>query len=421
MNNKLLMLVNEFPPSAESGVQRPVKFLKYLVRNGWEVYVVTPAKAVKQVISDPSLEQDIPSAAKIFRTRSWGISEEKLPGLKPKIDKQGLGDGVRKLIKLVNDLIFPFDKQIGWVPFAVWTAVRLIRKHGISNLYITAFPFSAFRVGITLKRLFGKKLFWVADYRDAWQFAPILQKQVLPFRFRRICKTDEKVLRTADHIVFTSPFVLDRYRSKYPWLADKSDSITNGYDEDDFTGLQPQSFNKFTLVYMGKIYPAKGSPLPLLRALNKALDLDLQFLHLGTVGKSVLEQINLEGLKIYNYLGYKSHPEALSYSAGADINVIIVNNDPDSQGVIPGKLFELIRIGKPILAVGPRASVVEKIVTETQAGTYVCSDDEQQIAQSLKQLMGGFQSRIDISQIEQYSRQACTQRLERIFTDRRPG
>lgn len=162
-----------------------------------------------------------------------------------------------KLVKLINDLLFPIDKQIGWVPFALVNSIKLINQYKIRNIYITAFPQSAFLIGLFLKFIYGNRIFWAADYRDAWQYAPLIDNNVLPFRKKIIIKIDDLVLKKSDKIVFVSPYVKQRYANKFNWINEKADVITNGYDEDDFVELEPKKFGKFTIVYMGKIHTTK--------------------------------------------------------------------------------------------------------------------------------------------------------------------
>jgi len=171
-DNRILMIVNEFPPTGESGVQRPLKFLKYLDRAGWQCWVITPKKLPKNVV-DASLCDDVPPKAHIIKTHSWGLTAsatDKVADIRAKTaNKLSL---LKRLIwgaaKLINDIVFPIDKQIGWAPFALVAAIKTIRKHDLRNVYITGFPFSALLIGVALKHVFKDKVFWVADYRDAW-------------------------------------------------------------------------------------------------------------------------------------------------------------------------------------------------------------------------------------------------------------
>ena len=422
MQNKILMIVNAFPPSGESGVQRPVKFVKYLVRNGWEAYIVTPKKAVLCKNRDVTLEQDVPVEAKIFKTHSLGIRDDNLTEVR--LDLSSASTSVKKLIwkviKPFNDLFFPIDKQIGWVPFALFTSIKIIKQYKIRNIYITASPYSAFWVGVILKKIYGTKIFWVADYRDAWQFGPMLDELVLPFRKKYIVKMDEKFLKKADHVIFTSPLVLAEYQTKYPWLTGKADFITNGYDDDDFKGLQAKQFNKFTFVFMGKLQNNRGTPVPWLKVIKSFMQIDFQYVHVGIIDTDFLRQIKEEGLDFYQFIGYKTHLEALTYAAGAEINVIALNDDPDSIGVIPGKIFELIRLGKPILAIGPDNSAIKDIIVSTGTGIYAIINNEASIRQALHQLLiEKDKLHPSAEEIGQYSRQACTDKLEEIYQVKR--
>ena len=170
-NNKILMLINEFPPTGESGVQRALKFLKYLDRANYETFVITPQEPVKEVL-DHSLVAEIPTSSKVFKTKSWGIKAKNLS----KIENLRYTSTRKKkslkwrVIKSVNDLFFPLDKQIGWVPFAYFKAVKVVKREGIRNVYITGYPFSAFLIGVLLKLRFKHKIFFLADYRDSWGF-----------------------------------------------------------------------------------------------------------------------------------------------------------------------------------------------------------------------------------------------------------
>lgn len=418
MNNKILMIISSFPPSGESGVQRPVKFLKYLAKDGWETFVITPKRPVMQKHQDATLESEIPSNAKIFKTYTLGINEDKW--IDKRFEYAGATKPSKKLIwkvvKFLNDLIFPYDKQSGWVPFALFKAIHVINKYKIRNLYITASPFSAFLCGLILKKLYGNKLFWVADYRDPWQFAPILDELVLPFRKRFISKMDVKFLNTADYITFPTDYVLERYQQEFSWLKDKSEVIANGYDEDDFKDLTPMHFDKFTFLYMGKIHPTIRNPIPLLKAIKKHVKIDYQYIHMGIIGKQRLIQIEEEGIDFYQYLGYKPHKEALSYASGADVNIVINNNDAESVGAMTGKLFELIRIGKPILAIGPRKSIIKDLILKINAGAYAYIEDEEEIIRALDSVISGsFKTNNDKKMVEQYSRHRSTEKLEQIY------
>lgn len=415
-SKRILMIINEFPPVGESGVQRPLKFCKYLSKAGWIPFVVTPKVYPKNVF-DHSLEKDIPANAKIFKTHSWGIPAkgiDKIADIREQIDspKSPLKKLLWHVMKIVNDILLPFDKQVGWVPFALAKSIVLIQRYKIHHVYITAFPFSAFLIGIALKQIYKNRIFWVADYRDAWQFAPVLQKNVIPLRFKIITRWDDLCIKYCDKAIFTTPYCYERYSHKHPRHAHKLSVITNGFDEDDFQNLNPISYDKFTLLYMGKIFSFKGSPLPLLRAIRKSISSEFSYIHIGTLPPNIKAEINKEEMDFYDFKGYKSHLEALNYAAAADMNILIVNDDPESSGVYPGKLFELIRLGKPILALGPPKSLIRDIISEHSLGEYAPLKDEEAISQCLLRLCNREKSMsIDAEIISRFSRKYLCAKL----------
>lgn len=418
--NKLLMIINEFPPTGQSGVQRALKVLKYACREGWEVHAVVPAKPVRKE-TDYSLLDEIPATAMIHRVGGLGIRSRNVSRITSTrfadtMPKNPLSRGFWTLAKFINDLLWPIDKQIGWMPFATRKAASLIRSHGIRNLYITAYPYSSFLAGIKLKKLFGDKIFWVADYRDAWQFAPLLEKKVLPFRFNHIARADAGVLKTCDRAVFVTPHIRSQYVTRYPWLADKSHVITNGYDEDDFTGLTALRFDTPTVVYMGRMDRNYGDPLKLLAGIAGCSVPDLSFVHLGSIDPHLLERIRQSGYSFYSHLGYLPHRAALSHALGAWVNVIMLDDNPASEQVYTGKLFELLRAGRPILSVGPKRSVIAALLRKSGAGLHVHSADPKAISAALEQLREKPQTLSPASElIRQFSRQELTRQLLRLY------
>ena len=421
-NNKLLMIINEFPPTGLSGVQRALKFLKYTCREGWEVHAVVPKKPVRKE-TDHSLLDDIPPEAHIHRVGGLGIRSRNVSRITSTrfadtMPKNLLSRWFWTLAKFINDLFWPIDKQIGWMPFATWKAAQIIRRHQIRNLYITAYPFSSFLAGIMLKKLFGHKIFWVADYRDAWQFAPLLEKKALPFRFKRITRIDARVLKTCDKAVFVTPHIRNQYIAKYPWLDEKSLVITNGFDEDDFTGLTPVRHDQPTVVYMGRMDRNYGNPLKLLAGMAGSSVPDLSFIHLGSIDPLLREWITAAGHAFYTHLGYLPHRQALEHTLGADVNLIMLDDNPASEQVYTGKLFELLRAGKPILSVGPKRSIIDTLLTEFGGGLHVHISDPEAISTALDRLLQNQPPIITIQTdlIKCFSRAELTRQLLNVYS-----
>ena len=420
LDKRILMIINEFPPVGESGVQRPLKFLKYLVKSGWDAMVITPDRLPKTVL-DETLLNEIPPKTKIYRTGSWAFKGKAVSSLEDfRNELAGGKRGIARLkwyiLKLINDLLFPIDKQIGWVPFAWFKAVKLIKQHRLRNVYVTAYPFSAFLVGVLLKLRFGKKNHWVADYRDAWQFEPKFNEKTLWFRQRFIILCDILFLRTADAVVFPTDYIKDRYIKAYPWITTKTTVITNGYDEADFEGVLPWKFDKLTFLYMGKVYPHERNLIPLLEVVRNTVETDFQYVHIGTIGKEIFDNIKAAGYDFYRYEGYKDHSTALSYACGADVNVILIGDDKESEGVYTGKLFELLRAGKPIMAFGPKKCVINDVLEQLAAGVYAPISSPKEIKEAIEKVLcmakAGHKHN---DSIQCYSREHTAKQLSDVF------
>lgn len=420
VDKRILMIINEFPPVGESGVQRPLKFVKYLSKLGWKVWVVTPRRLPKGIL-DPSLCDEIPKDCSIHYTGSFGLGAGAIQsvdnlrtGTASPLGKQAIA---RKALLTVNNILFPLDKQIGWVPFAYRKAVQIIEQHKLRNVYITGFPFSAFLAGIMLKRKFDNKIRWIADYRDAWQFEPLMAGKLPPFRMNQIRYWDEKTLKSCDHAVFVTQGIVDQYIKAYPWLRSKCSLITNGYDEDDFAAIEPIKCDKYNLVYMGKLYNLqRPNILPLLEALKSIDDGSFHLTHVGTSTPEVDARIQEGSYSFYHYEGYQPHQIALNYSAGADVNLLPINDDPASRTMFTGKLFELLRIGKPILALGPDQCVAGDLVKRARAGEYVNLADREGIVSALERIKNNPAAyKTDKSVVREYERERLAGRLAMLY------
>ncbi len=414
------MIINEFPPTGLSGVQRALKFMKYACREGWEVHAVVPKKPVRKE-TDHSLLQEIPPEAHIHRVGGLGIRSRNVSRItstrfEDTMPKNPVSKAFWTLAKLVNDIIWPIDKQIGWTPFAAWKAAKIIKHHKIRNLYITAYPFSSFMAGVWLKKRFGDKIFWVADYRDAWQFGPLIEQKVHGFRFKYIQKTDEKFLRNCDRVVFVTEATRESYVNKYGWLAEKSEVITNGFDDDDFEGLQPKHFPEPTLVYMGRMDRNYGDPTPLLDALSACKIAGFRFLHLGSIADHVLARIKEGNYPFYKYLGYLPHRHALEYSLGAWANLLMIEDSSESELVLQGKIFELLRVGRPILSLGPKRSAMQALVSEAGAGVHAWTKDTRAISEAWELILNNReQYSASPEAIQRFNRRELTRRLLDLY------
>ncbi|MFH1005896.1 MAG: glycosyl transferase family 1, partial [Candidatus Latescibacterota bacterium] len=167
MKKSVLIVAYHFPPAGGAGVQRLLKFVKYLPQYGWEPIVVT-AKKPSVPCYDPSLLTEIPAECHVMRIPTLEVPYGQKQKVWQKIAPDGKETRVRakQIIKHVAQSIFIPDYQVGWVPFAVNACLKVMKSRSIDVVFISAPPFSNLLVGVILKIITRKK--WVADFRDEW-------------------------------------------------------------------------------------------------------------------------------------------------------------------------------------------------------------------------------------------------------------
>jgi glycosyltransferase involved in cell wall biosynthesis len=269
-----------------------------------------------------------------------------------------------------------------------------------------------------LKLRFRDKIFFLADYRDSWSFEPLLASKVNKYRLNIMRWCDKVVLKKADFVISVTQPILDEYISHFPLVANKSTLITNGYDEDDFTHIQPKRFKKKTIVYMGKFYSFKRNPIAFLDALNRFLietGEEIEFIHIGTGYQELFDYVKINNYTFYKYLGYKTHQEALEYSLGANYLLLCINDDLSSKYVYSGKLFEYIRLGKPIIGLVPLDGIVSELIQDYSLGIVAPINNEQKIYESLLELDKQQIKQIPQDVIYQFSREKLTKDLIDIY------
>jgi glycosyltransferase involved in cell wall biosynthesis len=227
---------------------------------------------------------------------------------------------------------------------------------------------------------------------------------------------DTQILRKCDKFTVATQQILDEYLSIVPELKAKATVILNGYDEDDFLNIVPVKYSSFTFLYMGKIYDYKRSPIPLLEAFKNCCEkTQFQMIHIGTIPGNTLKKIK-DTYGFYQFLGYKSHNEALNMAAGADVLIVIVNNDVQSKGVITGKVFEYIKLSKPILAICPKGGILEIMINQYNLGIAVPPDDEPGIITAIQKIINYSIHSMDDS-VYKFSREFQAKQLRDVCED----
>ncbi|MCF1421913.1 glycosyltransferase family 4 protein [Mangrovimonas futianensis] len=383
MPKKVLIITYYWPPAGGPGVQRWLKFVKYLPQFDVEPIVFVPENPTYP-ITDSSLESEVSEQVTVIKTPikepyklasrfSKNKSKTISKGIIPDKRKQGI---VEKLMLFIRGNFFIPDARKSWVKPSVSYLEDYLKVHSIDTIITTGPPHSLHLIGLELKEQMG--VHWIADFRDPWTSIGYHKElKLLPFAQKKHKALEHLVLNSADHIIVTSQVTKDEFLG----LTQQPISvITNGFDDEKVN--QPPLDTKFSLSHIGSLL-SKRNPQILWQVLNElvqevpsfATDLRLDFV--GSVSKEVLESMNLYGLtKFVNKVGYVSHNESIVFQKKSQLLLLIEIDSEETRAIIPGKLFEYMAANRPIIALGPKGSDVERIITKSNTGSYFYYDSK---------------------------------------------
>ena len=358
MKNKVLLITYYWPPSGGGGVPRIVKFAKYLLRNGYEPYVVTYGGKYKN--EDYSFLKDI-KGVKVFKTHSKSEDNPIENSFKKKSEITSV-----KYFRLVKDKIKNFirinflipDARIFWYPKAFNLGEQLISKHNFSCVITTSPPYTVQLVGLKVKSKFNLK--WISDFRDPWTENVYYN---LNFRFglsRLINKQlEKKVLTKADLIITVGEKLSELLKSK---TKTPVKVITNGFDIEDYIKIIKKNKKKEEYFYLGyygslnehQIFPAFFDKLKSLKTSNKEL---YNKMKIKLAGNHTADAINLI-LKNFpkdkiEFLGYLKHDEFVNEISNRQVLLQFIHNQNDADNIIGSKLYEYLCTGNKILCLDP--------------------------------------------------------------------
>jgi len=262
MKRKILIITYYWTPSGGSGVQRWLKFVKYLPSFGWQPVVLTvDEKKANYPQIDTSLEAEVPTSVQVERTDSFEILNwYKKTSVEKNVPFGNLKDKkynsfFQKLSRFIRGNFLLPDPRRGWNKYAYKKACKLIEKEDINYIVTTSPPHSTQLIGLRLKKKYPN-LRWIADFRDPWTDIHYYKMLYSTKIAQKINKNYErKVLEKTDQIIVTCEATKNVFLSKSEKISpDKIAVITNGFDEDDFTGIKPNILPKFTITYIGILY-----------------------------------------------------------------------------------------------------------------------------------------------------------------------
>ncbi|PZX47515.1 glycosyltransferase family 4 protein [Algoriphagus chordae] len=422
MKKRVLIITYYWPPSGGSGVQRWLKFAKYLPEAGWEPVIFTPENPDFD-LKDEGLEKEISNELEVLKFPIWEPYHllDKIRGKKESHPGRVLEQKEQSFIEkaaiwLRANLMVP-DPRVFWVKPSVKFLTELIEKGQFQAIITTGPPHSMHLIGRDLKRKTG--VFWLADFRDPWSQWEFLDKLPMQNRVRdKHKKLEQEVLSEADVVTTISP----TFQHDLEQLAHrKIDLITNGFDETDI----PQNFSvgekkgdSLHLVYTG-IIDSIRNPMPLLKAMREEFSNggEVKFTFVGRVSDQVREEIAADSWfsAHVHFAGYVSHQEVFGFYEKADALALILTNTKNAKGNIPGKLFEYMATTLPILALGDPEGDSAKILKEAEAGQVFSHSDHVAIQLSLRKLFERSGKAESALGIYQYSRRNLSLQLAKLL------
>tara|TARA_R110002050_G_scaffold296426_1_gene456373 strand:+ start:18906 stop:20186 length:1281 start_codon:yes stop_codon:yes gene_type:complete len=422
---KVLIITYYWPPAGGPGVQRWLKFVKYLPEFNIQPIVYIPENPNYPIVDD-SLRDEVSNDVIILKQpikepyRVAGVFSKKAAktiskGIIPEQKKQSV---VEKLMLYIRGNYFIPDARKSWVKPSVAFLSEYISKENIETIVTTGPPHSMHLIGSQLKKRLGVK--WIADFRDPWTTIGYHKQLKLTVASKEKHKVLEaQVLNTADQIVVTSSVT----KTEFQQITNKPiEVITNGYDYEKAGSIALDS--KFSIAHIGSLL-SKRNPEVLWKVLSELVQEqadftnDFQLTFVGSVSENVLNSIKKNNLSDYvNNVGYISHLESIKYQKKSQSLLLIEIDSEDTKCIIPGKLFEYIVSGRPILAMGPKDSDVEKIIKETNTGNYFNYDDYESLKKIILEYYKAFQNKTLQTHpvgLQKYHRKALTESLSKLI------
>lgn len=414
---RVLVIAYYFPPLGLSGVQRTLKFVKYLPKFGWQptVLTVTPTGYYAQ---DYSLLDELhPLHIEIVRAGS--LDPNRLFRKKGVIKMPS--EGWRKILTFLSDTFFIPDNKIGWKRKAIQAAEELFKRQPFDVIFATAPPFTDFLIGMELHKKCKKPL--VIDYRDPWLDYPF---KYYPTPIHKLLnyKLEKEVLRSSAKIICTNRRVKELILKRYKFLSYHDVIIVpQGYDPEDFQDgalPQPVKKEKMVITHAGVFY-ADRTPKYFFQALKKIfserpdLQEKIEACFIGNFHddhRELAKEMGIEGNVILT--GYLDHKRCVQHLMSADILWLMVGNDSQS----PGKLYEYLGARKPILACIPDG-FLKQTIEEAEAGVVVPPDDVNGIASNILRYYelycSGNLPKPKEDVVQKYNREELANELAKIF------
>ncbi|HEY5125384.1 MAG TPA: glycosyltransferase [Ignavibacteria bacterium] len=417
--NKVLIISYYFPPMGMGGVQRTLKFAKYLMDFNWQPYVLTDSPKKYYAFDDFLLQEALDSGIIIERT---GKSIVNIQQVITKIPKESF----RKLRSKIAQIFFIPDSKIRWKKKALKKIDEIWKKHnGFDLVYATAPPYTDFLIGQEVKKKY--KIPLVIDYRDAWVDSPVLNFYPTPFHKSSNVTKETKVLKDSNVVITTNRRVKELIITRYGNIDYNDIKIfPHGYDQADFDYAKLRKLpmtNKMRVTYSGSFYTRNPKfyleSIKIFFKNHPELKEKVEFCFIGHFSKEhykLAKEFNI--IDYLNVTGYVNHIECVKYIISSDVLFLLISRGENEDAAMPGKMGEYIGSRKNIIACIPEG-VTKKILEKYDAIKFVNNEDSSEIANKVYEYYQLFNSNrmptANEEMVLQYNRKAMTLELSKVF------
>ena len=431
---RVLIISYYWPPTGGSGVQRWVKFARYLPAEGWQPVIYTPENP-EQLAVDTTLEAEIPAEAEIIKTHIIEPYElykkflQKSGHSKDAVEVNPVNaqnkSFLQKAAMWVRGNLFLPDPRCMWIRPSVSYLKKYLKEHPVDLIVSTGPPQSMHIIGMKLSR--ETRLPWIADFRDPWTkifYFKHLSMTRATVRWHK--KMEKKVLDAASAVVAVSPLVQQEFQEM---TQTPVELITNGFDECDFADAKSTEAaggpdKDFVITHTG-LFAADGNPTVLWEILKEKCAKDPVFRNLlkikliGKTDRQITEAIEASGLgENLTDMGYQPHEKAVEEQRKASLLILPLRKEPEYKAVLPGKLYEYLASWRPVLGIGQPDGAMSMILNTTRTGVVFNWEDKASVSRFIdlcwKNHLEG-KLTVDDADISQFTRRNLTRRMAELF------